>query len=79
MQQTHPLFSSSIKPGGERDGQEQSMCFRGLGTGASVCYMPNRFDFQYACMHRKHPTDGADIYLLQEDRRGWSPPAQEWK
>lgn len=33
------------------------------GMGSSVYDKPNIFDFQYACMHRKLPMDGADIYL----------------
>lgn len=36
---------------------------KGLGSQDSVSDEPNIFDFQYACMHRKLPMAGADIYL----------------
>jgi hypothetical protein len=34
-----------------------------MGSSGSACDKPDIFDFQYACMQRKLPMDGADIYL----------------
>lgn len=34
-----------------------------MGSRGSACDKPEIFDFQYACMQRKLPMDGADIYL----------------
>lgn len=34
-----------------------------MGTRASVCEVPDVFDFQYACMQREASDGWADIYL----------------
>lgn len=78
MQQMMLPFPSSTK-WQQGVGAEGNPCTseEEMGSRGSACDEPDIFDFQYACMQRMLPMDGADIYLRNLGLVGLVTPVLE--